>query len=67
VAYPVLEFREEKQTFAKVKGGNVDFFLSSEEKIVASSLSLFAKNPRNNIKRAICILLLIKATGSLLL
>jgi len=27
VVYPVLEFREEKQTFAKVEGGNVDFFL----------------------------------------
>jgi hypothetical protein len=24
--YPVLEFREEKQTFAKVEEGNVDFF-----------------------------------------
>jgi hypothetical protein len=24
---PVLEFREKKRTFAKVKGGNVDFFL----------------------------------------
>ena len=23
----VLEFREEKRTFAKIKGGNADFFL----------------------------------------
>jgi hypothetical protein len=28
VDYLVLEFREEKQTFAKVEGSNVDFFLS---------------------------------------
>ena len=27
MVYPVLEFREEKQTFAKVKRGNVDFSL----------------------------------------
>ena len=27
MAYLVLEFREEKQTFAKIEGGNVDFFL----------------------------------------
>ena len=27
MVYPVLEFRVEKQTFTKVKGGNVDFFL----------------------------------------
>ena len=27
VIYPVLEFREEKRTFTKVEGGNVDFFL----------------------------------------
>jgi hypothetical protein len=27
VFYPVLEFREEKRTFAIVEGGNVDFFL----------------------------------------
>jgi hypothetical protein len=26
VFYPVLEFREEKQTFAKVEGDNVEFF-----------------------------------------
>jgi hypothetical protein len=26
VVYPVLEFGEEKQSFAKVKKGNVDFF-----------------------------------------
>jgi hypothetical protein len=26
VIYPILEFREEKQIFAKVEGGNVDFF-----------------------------------------
>jgi hypothetical protein len=26
VVYPVLDFREEKQTFTKIKGGNVDFF-----------------------------------------
>jgi len=25
VVYPVLEFREEKQTFAEIEGGNVDF------------------------------------------
>jgi hypothetical protein len=30
VVYPVLEFREEKQTFTKVEGGNVDFFLLPE-------------------------------------
>jgi hypothetical protein len=29
VVYPVLEFREEKQTFVKVERGNVDFFLSA--------------------------------------
>ena len=30
MVYPVLEFREEKQTFAKVERGNVDFFLPEE-------------------------------------
>jgi len=28
MVYPILEFREEKQTFAKVEGGNVDFSVS---------------------------------------
>jgi hypothetical protein len=28
VVYPVLEFREKKQTFTKSEGGNVDFFSS---------------------------------------
>ena len=27
MVYPVLEFREEKRTFAKVEEGNVDFFV----------------------------------------
>jgi hypothetical protein len=27
IVYPILEFREEKWTFAKVKRGKVDFFL----------------------------------------
>jgi hypothetical protein len=27
VVYLVLEFREEKETFTKVEGGNIDFFL----------------------------------------
>jgi hypothetical protein len=27
VVYPVLEFTEEKHTFAKIKRGNVNFFL----------------------------------------
>jgi hypothetical protein len=27
VFYPVLEFRDEKRTFADVEGGNVDLFL----------------------------------------
>jgi hypothetical protein len=31
VVYSVLEFREKKQTFAKVEGGNMDFF---QEKMV---------------------------------
>jgi hypothetical protein len=30
---PVLEFREEKRTFAKVEGGNADFFLNKTIKI----------------------------------
>jgi hypothetical protein len=34
VFYPVLEFREKKQTFAKIKGDNVDFFLDSMPDIV---------------------------------
>jgi hypothetical protein len=29
VVYPVLEFREEKQTFPKVEGENIDFFVSA--------------------------------------
>ena len=31
MVYLILEFREEKQTFAKVKGGNVNFFLRSAD------------------------------------
>jgi hypothetical protein len=29
VVCPILEFKEEKQTFAKVEEGKVNFFLSS--------------------------------------
>jgi hypothetical protein len=28
VVYPVLEFREKKQTFAKIRRGNMEFFLA---------------------------------------
>ena len=37
MAYLVLEFREEKQTFAKIKEGNLDFFLSSNTKAQGTS------------------------------
>jgi hypothetical protein len=50
VAYPVLEFREEKQTIAKVERGNVDYFLSSKEKMVAYSLSFFCQKTQKQHK-----------------
>jgi len=31
VFYPVLKFRDEKQTFAKVEGPKVDFFFLNAE------------------------------------
>jgi hypothetical protein len=47
VVSPVLKFRKEKQTFAKLKGGNVDFFLTEtthERKIGARVLRAAREN-----------------------
>jgi hypothetical protein len=42
---PVLEFREEKQTFAKVERGNVDFFLLRIEEKPIVDLKKKRKKP----------------------
>jgi hypothetical protein len=47
VVYLVLKFREEKQTFAKLESGNVDFFLMEtprERKIGALVLRATREN-----------------------
>jgi hypothetical protein len=38
---PVLEFREEKQTFTKIEGGNMDFFQKEKKKNKKRCVGLF--------------------------
>jgi len=43
VFYPVLKFKDEKQTFAKVEGPKVDFFLSDSAPDWASYAVVWAR------------------------
>jgi len=45
---PVLKFGEEKRTFTRVEGGNVDFFFSENTK--CSFVSISQNNNGYNIK-----------------
>jgi hypothetical protein len=42
-----LEFEEDKRTFAKIEGGNVDFFSYIETQNEAKALHIYSDNTRN--------------------